>query len=160
MICFIRMPGGEASGSAQLPWLHRFKRNIVNCLLCLKLSLCELPTPAVLISECHVTQGNGKDEKEFTILNLHQITLQESCFAGLSTEDQCQSAGKKRIQAIMKRPISSSFIKHRHTFYPCEYYRGAYGNMQILSVCVWSILKRPTIMFPAVLQECGCWDHQ
>lgn len=151
---------GEASGSAQLPWLHRFKRNIVNCLLCLKLSLCELPTPAVLISECHVTQGNGKDEKEFTILNLHQITLQESCFAGLSTEDQCQSAGKKRIQAIMKRPISASFIKHRHTFYPCEYYRGAYGNMQILSVCVWSILKRPTIMFPAVLQECGCWDHQ
>lgn len=57
MICFICERSGEASGSAQLLGMHWIKRDVANCLLCLKLSVCELQTPAVLLSQRHNILG-------------------------------------------------------------------------------------------------------
>lgn len=46
------------SGSAQLPWLHHSECTAVNCFVCFKISFPWLLTPTILVSKCHVIQGN------------------------------------------------------------------------------------------------------
>lgn len=100
MICFICSRSGEASGSARPLGLHCIQRYI-DCLLCLKLSLCSVLTPAALLSECPKKSGKNKDKTLTFLMHLMAgcmslFCLEDSCSANLSAEGQYQSAGKKK----------------------------------------------------------------